>query len=141
VVEFFEKRNHTIYVILPNWRKEQVMSTQPAVIPTGGPAAIAQQPTAYNAEQEGLIELEEKGVIHFTPSKRVGSKHIKCDDDYYIVQLAVAKDGVIVSNNNFKRQLNHNDDFKRVIEERVLMYSFIDDTFMPVEDPLGMKSI
>jgi ribonuclease ZC3H12 len=45
--------------------------------------------------------------------------------------------GVIISNNNFKKYLNHNDEFKLVIEERVLMYSFIDETFMPDENPLG----
>ncbi len=54
-----------------------------------------------------------------------------------MLKFAAAKMAIIVSNNNFRRFLNQSDEFKQVIEERVLMYSFIDDTFMPAEDPLG----
>ncbi len=81
--------------------------------------------------------MEQKNQVYYTPSKRVGAKRIVCDDDSYMLKLAVAKMAIIVSNDNFKRFLNHSDDFKLVIEERVLMYSFIDGTFMPAEDPLG----
>ena len=148
VCDYFEKRNHQIYVLLPNWRKEQIMQNN--IISSMGSGGGGGQsnnsnhqstqisPVSTNSmDQEALVEMENKGLIHFTPSKRVGSKHIKCDDDNAILQLAVVKSGIIVSNDNFKRYLNHNDDFKHVILERVLMYSFIDDTFMPVDDPLG----
>ncbi len=176
VVDYFEKRQHQIYVLLPMWRKEQIMSNMivngnnngnsnsgssgngsPSPSPSSAVSNVNQSqqqqqqqqqqqtgvnansnPINLNSDQEALLELEDKGLIHFTPSKRVGSKHIKCDDDNAILQLAVAKNGIIVSNDNFKRYLNHSDDFKQVIEDRVLMYSFIDDTFMPAEDPLGI---
>ncbi len=58
-------------------------------------------------------------------------------DEFDFNPLIFISGGIIVSNNNFKKYLNHSEDFKKVIEERVLMYSFIDETFMPVEDPLG----
>jgi hypothetical protein len=133
VVEFFEKRQHSIYVILPNWRKEQIMA------PQANPMPGMQQlnPAQLQAEQDALKEMEDKNIVHFTPSKRVGSKHIKTDDDSFIIQLAVLKQAIIVSNDNFKRFLNQSDELKHVVEERVLMYSFIDDTFMPADDPLG----
>jgi len=148
VIDYFEKRNHQIYVILSLWRKEQIMTT------TSNPSLNSQQSQQQQQQQQLqqfsqqiyqpqtpdqllLYEMEQKNQIHYTPSKRVGSKRIVCDDDSYMLKLAVHKKAIIVSNDNFKRFLNHNDEFKLVIEERVLMYSFIDDTFMPAEDPLG----
>ena len=120
-VAFFEQRGNPVYVILPNWRKDQLMASSPII----------------NSEMEALADLESKGVVHMTPSKRLGPRHIKCDDDLTILSFAVKKEGVILSNDNFKRFLNYSDDYKNIIEERVLMYSFIDDMFMPAMDPLG----
>ena len=45
-------------------------------------------------------------------------------------------DGIIVSNNNFRKYL-YQEDFKKVIEDRVLVYTFIDETFIPNETPNG----
>lgn len=121
VIEYFEKRNHRIYVIIPQWRKEQIVS--------GG--------AHHAADQCLLADMEKRGLVHYSPSKRVGGKRMYCDDDSFILNLAVIKQAIIVSNDNFKRFLNQRDEFKQVIEERVLMYSFIEDNFMPAEDPLG----
>ena len=89
-------------------------------------------------EQAALLELEKNNQIHYTPAKKLGNKRIVCDDDTTILRLALNNQGIIVSNDNFKRFINQNgEEFKQVIEERVLMYSFIDEKFMPVEDPLG----
>lgn len=155
VVDYFEKRNHQIFVILSSWRKEQIMSipmSQNNNSATSSSSSIInsqqqqtsnqqqqQQPlnTQLTPDQLALIEMEQKNQVYYTPSKRVGAKRIVCDDDSYMLKLAVAKMAIIVSNDNFKRFLNHSEDFKLVIEERVLMYSFIDSTFMPAEDPLG----
>lgn len=159
VVDYFEKRNHQIYVILSSWRKEQIMaSTISGATAANGSAtsstssllnsqnsqsqqnagnSVQPQSTQLTPDQLALMEMEQKNYIYYTPSKRVGAKRIVCDDDSYMLKLAVAKCAIIVSNDNFKRFLNHSDDFKLVIEERVLMYSFIDNTFMPAEDPLG----
>jgi hypothetical protein len=82
--------------------------------------------------------MEKKEQIHYIPAKKVGSKRIVCDDDLTMLRLALTKSGIIVSNDDFKRYLNNShEEYKQIIEERVLMYSFIDDTFMPAEDPLG----
>lgn len=120
VVEYFEKKHHQIYVIIPQWRKEQIISSS----------------TPGN-DQLILNEMEQKNIVHYSPSKRVGGKRMYCDDDSFILNLCVIKQGIIVSNDNFKRFLNQREEFKQVIEERVLMYSFIEDNFMPAEDPLG----
>lgn len=150
VVDYFEKRNHQIYVILSSWRKEQIMasplsnsassltnSVQNTTQQSSTTLQQQQQQQPLTPDQQALIEMEQKNQVYYTPSKRVGAKRIVCDDDSYMLKLCVAKMGIIVSNDNFKRFLNYSDDFKLVIEERVLMYSFIDNTFMPAEDPLG----
>jgi hypothetical protein len=126
VVDYFEKRNHQIFVILSHWRREQIMA-----------GSASQQEGALTVDQQALLEMESKGQTNYIPSKKVGAKRIVCDDDTPMLRTAFNKSGIIVSNDNFKRFLNTDPDFKQVIEERVLMYSFIDDTFMPAEDPLG----
>lgn len=126
VVEYFEKKNHKIYAILSQSRRDQIMA-----------ANTANNLQPKTPDQQILLDMESKSQIHYTPNKRVGAKRIDPDEDIVKLQFAHSKGGIIVSNNNFKKYLNHSEDFKKVIEEAVLMYSFIDDTFMPVEDPLG----
>lgn len=60
-----------------------------------------------------------------------------CYDDRYILKLAVDNDGIVVSNDNYRDLLQESNEFKKVVEERILMYSFVNDRFMPPDDPLG----
>lgn len=60
-----------------------------------------------------------------------------CYDDRYILKLAAEIDGIVVSNDNYRDLAQENPEFRRVIEERILMYSFVNDRFMPPDDPLG----
>ena len=73
----------------------------------------------------------------YTPSKTLKQKRIACYDDRYILQIACEKDGVVVSNDNFRDLYLEKPEWKKLIEERVLMYSFVDDMFMPPDDPHG----
>lgn len=56
---------------------------------------------------------------------------------YFLLQLAVDNDGIVVSNDNYRDLANESTEFKKVVEERVLMFSFVNDRFMPPDDPLG----
>lgn len=60
-----------------------------------------------------------------------------CYDDRYILRLAAEVDGIVVSNDNYRDLAQENPEFRKVIEERILMYSFVNDRFMPPDDPLG----
>ncbi len=79
------------------------------------------------SDQEVLFELERDKVLVFTPARRVQGKRVVCYDDRYIIKLAAETDGIVVSNDHYKDLVNENHDFKKVIEERLLMYSFVDD--------------
>lgn len=42
-----------------------------------------------------------------------------------------------MSNDNYRDLVQESSEFKKVVEDRILMYSFVSDRFMPPDDPLG----
>lgn len=116
---FLERGHHDITVFVPAWRKEQ------------------SRPDAPITDQEILRRLEKQKVLVFTPSRRVQGRRVVCYDDRFIVKLAFESDGIIVSNDNYRDLANEKPEWKRFIDERLLMYSFVNDKFMPPDDPLG----
>ncbi|XP_036024512.1 LOW QUALITY PROTEIN: probable ribonuclease ZC3H12D [Onychomys torridus] len=121
-VDWFRDRGHTyIKVFVPSWRKEPSRSDTPI------------------REPHVLEELERQAVLVYTPSRKVNGKRVVCYDDRYIVKVAFEKDGVIVSNDNYRDLQNENPEWKWFIEQRLLMFSFVNDRFMPPDDPLGRR--
>uniref|UniRef100_A0A3Q3STA0 Endoribonuclease ZC3H12A-like n=1 Tax=Mastacembelus armatus TaxID=205130 RepID=A0A3Q3STA0_9TELE len=119
-VDWFLERGHRdITVFVPAWRKEQ------------------SRPDALITDQEILRRLEKKKILVFTPSRRVQGRRVVCYDDRFIVKLAYESDGIIVSNDNYRDLANEKPEWKKFIDERLLMYSFVNDKFMPPDDPLG----
>lgn len=89
-------------------------------------------------DQHILRELEKKKILVFTPSRRVGGKRVVCYDDRFIVKLAFESDGVVVSNDTYRDLQSERQEWKRFIEERLLMYSFVNDKYGP--SPWGSGS-
>lgn len=79
------------------------------------------------ADQEILRKLEKEKILVFTPSRRVQGRRVVCYDDRFIVKLAFESDGIIVSNDNYRDLANEKPEWKRFIDERLLMYSFVND--------------
>ncbi|XP_031626305.1 endoribonuclease ZC3H12A isoform X2 [Contarinia nasturtii] len=119
-VDWFLNRGHKeITVFVPKFRKENPRPDNPI------------------KDQELLFELEKERMLVYTPSRFVGGKRTVCYDDRYILKLAAESDGVVVSNDNYRDLANENLEYKKVVDERLLMYSFVADRFMPPDDPLG----
>ncbi|KAM7384583.1 hypothetical protein PAMA_011781 [Pampus argenteus] len=119
-VNFFLDRGHTkITVFVPSWRKEHP------------------RPDVPITDQHILRDLEKRKILVFTPSRHYGGKRVVCNDDRFIVQLGYDSDGIIVSNDMYRDLQVTEPEWKRFIEERLLMYSFVNDKFMPPDDPLG----
>ncbi|KAF6730315.1 putative ribonuclease ZC3H12C [Oryzias melastigma] len=116
---FFGRGHRDITVFVPAWRKEQ------------------SRPDALITDQEILRRLEKEKILVFTPSRRVQGRRVVCYDDRFIVKLAYESDGIIVSNDNYRDLANEKPEWKKFIDERLLMYSFVNDKFMPPDDPLG----
>ncbi|XP_057595854.1 probable ribonuclease ZC3H12D [Hippopotamus amphibius kiboko] len=121
-VDWFRDRGHTyIKVFVPSWRKDPPRSDTPI------------------REQHVLEDLERQSVLVYTPSRKVSGKRVVCYDDRYIVKVAYEQDGVIVSNDNYRDLQSENPEWKWFIEQRLLMFSFVNDRFMPPDDPLGRR--
>lgn len=119
-VEWFRMRGHTeITVFVPLWRKE------------------TSRPDSKIKDQHILMNLEKEKVLVFTPARRIGGKRVVCYDDRFILKLAAETGGIVVSNDNYRDLLNEDPEYRKVVEERLLMYSFVNDRFMPPDDPLG----
>ena len=78
-------------------------------------------------DQDVLSELERHKFLVFTPARRVGGKRVICYDDRYILKLAAQNGGVVVSNDNYRDLMSENTEYKKVVEQRLLMYSFVND--------------
>ncbi|ESO89198.1 hypothetical protein LOTGIDRAFT_92934, partial [Lottia gigantea] len=119
-VDYFRQRGHKkITVFVPQWRKE------------------TSRPGAQIKDQEIMRQLEKEKVLVFTPSRRIGGKRVVCYDDRFILDLAHDKNGIVVSNDNYRDLHNEKTQYKKVAEEQLLPYLFAEDKFMPPEDPLG----
>ncbi|XP_068458199.1 probable ribonuclease ZC3H12C [Clinocottus analis] len=116
---FLDLGHRDITVFVPAWRKEQ------------------SRPDALITDQEILRRLEKEKILVFTPSRRVQGRRVVCYDDRFIVKLAYESEGIIVSNDNYRDLANEKPEWKKFIDERLLMYSFVNDKFMPPDDPLG----
>ena len=119
-VDWFRNRGHReITVFVPQWRRESPRAEYPIT------------------DQEILNQLEAEKILTFTPSRRIGNKRIVCYDDRFIVSLATQTNGVIVSNDNFRDLAEENEKWRKTIEHRLVMFTFVNDIFMVPEDPLG----
>ncbi|KAI6181984.1 C3H1-type domain-containing protein [Aphelenchoides fujianensis] len=119
-VDFFVRRGHSeIFVFVPKFYQE------------------TPRPDTPIADQHLLFELENEGRLIWTPSRRVNGRRIVCHDDRYILSTAYEKNAVIVSNDEFRDCLREHPEYKSMLAQRLLMYSFVDGKFVPPEDPLG----
>lgn len=66
----------------------------------------------------------------WTPSRRIGGRRIVCHDDRYILKTAEEKDAVIVSNDEYRDLVKENPHYRKLVEQRLLMYSFVDGNFV-----------
>ena len=58
-------------------------------------------------------------------------------DERTMLKAAAASEGVLVTNENFRDAASESEDFRRIVEERTLIFSYINDHFVPPDDPLG----
>jgi len=112
VVDYFKKRGHThIEVYIPQFRR----STKITDCRTTNP--------------EILDALQSEGILIYTPSKSY--------DDRFVITSAIARDGVIVSNDKYRDIISEKAENAQEITKRLLPYVIVKDLFMPAEDPFG----
>lgn len=120
VVDYFKSRGHNhIKVFVPEWRKE------------------SSRPETPISDQYILEALDKERILVYTPSRKINGRRVVCYDDRFIVKYAHAEGGVIVSNDQYRDLMQENSDWRRVIEQHLLQFTFANDHFMPPDDPLG----
>nr|XP_033798000.1 NEDD4-binding protein 1 [Geotrypetes seraphini] len=116
-VAFFWRNGHrNITVFVPQWRTKR----DPNI-----------------TEQHFLTELQNLGILSFTPARTVLGTRIASHDDRFLLHLAEKTGGVIVTNDNFKEFVIESPVWREIIKERLLQYTFAGDIFMIPDDPLG----
>ena len=79
------------------------------------------------SDQPILNALERENVLTFTPSRQIQGKRLACYDDRYILNLAAETNAVIVSNDHYRDLVEEKAVYKKLLEEKVLMFSFVND--------------
>ncbi|XP_037717671.1 probable ribonuclease ZC3H12C isoform X2 [Drosophila subpulchrella] len=114
-LQYFEKIGHDVKAVIPMFRRNIYKSSNP----------------------ELLDKLHKEGKIVFTPCKNLHGQMSSCYDDRFILQLAYEKNAAVVSNDNYRDLIDENPAFKKIVENRVLGYSWCDDIFILPKDPYG----
>ncbi|KAF5895064.1 NEDD4-binding protein 1, partial [Clarias magur] len=116
-VEAFWRRGHReITVFVPQWRQKK----DPNI-----------------TEQHFLNQLEDLRLLSFTPSREVCGQRISSHDDRFLLHLAEKTGGIIVTNDNLRDFVTQSEAWRKIIQERLLQFTFVEDHFMIPDDPLG----
>ncbi|XP_022222746.2 uncharacterized protein LOC111074321 isoform X2 [Drosophila obscura] len=114
-LQYFDKMGHNVKAVIPMFRKNATKSSNP----------------------ELLDKLHKEGKIVFTPCKNLPGQMSTSYDDRFILQLAYEWNAAVVSNDNYRDLINENPAFKKIVETRVLGYSWCDNIFILPKDPYG----
>ena len=117
VADHFKKNGHaTIVAFVPQFRKRSGQVLDRAL----------------------LQELEEEGVVVFTPSREVDGERITSYDDPFVLDYAAMYGGVVVSKDNYRDLAHRKPEWMEVVKKRILMPTFVgEDIVMWPHDPLG----
>ncbi|XP_072526469.1 NEDD4-binding protein 1 [Salminus brasiliensis] len=116
VQHFWSRGHRKISVFVPQWRQKR----DPKI-----------------KEHHFMTQLQDLGLLSFTPSREVQGQRINSYDDRFMLQLAQKTNGVIVTNDNMRDLVDESVVWKEIIKERLLQYLFAGDNFMVPDDPLG----
>ncbi|XP_033853004.1 protein KHNYN-like [Acipenser ruthenus] len=113
---FWNKGHRNITVFVPQWRQKRDTRIK---------------------EQKYLTELQNVGLLSYTPSREVEGKRITAYDDRFMLQLAEKAGGVILTNDNLRDFIDESLAWRNLIKKSLLQYTFAGDLFMVPDDPLG----
>ena len=138
VHDWFASRGHEVLIILPQSRKSKLMAK------------------GRKEEVAKLDNLEKSGILFYSPSRRTNTRSWDCYNDIFIVDIAARKQGIVVSNDNYRDVLKlRNEEFNEQIKNRYIQivvslirfyilittrtlgFMLCGGMFIPPQDPLG----
>ncbi|XP_055537376.1 uncharacterized protein LOC129725484 isoform X2 [Wyeomyia smithii] len=114
-IQYFKKMGHEVKAVVPQFRLKKDKST----------------------DQKLLEKLYKDGDVLLAPSKNLPGQWSSSYDDRLIISVTEKFDGVIISNDNFRDLLTESDSWKKIIETRVIGYTWAMDAFFLPDDPYG----
>ncbi|XP_035911939.1 NEDD4-binding protein 1-like isoform X2 [Anopheles stephensi] len=114
-IRYFKKLGHEVTAVVPQFRLKKHQSTDYVL----------------------LEKLNRDGDITLAPCKSLPGQFSSSYDDRLILSVAEQFDGVIISNDNFRDLLEISPAWRRIIETRVIGYSWVKDCFFLPDDPYG----
>ncbi|CAL1688751.1 unnamed protein product [Lasius platythorax] len=111
VVDYFKLRGHDVKVFLPQYLRKR--------------------------EYTLLEEFYRKGIVVFTPSRKIAGRQITSHDDWYILEYATACGGIVISSDQYRDWYEEKPEWRDTILNRLLTPTFVGDYVMFPEDPLG----
>lgn len=116
VQQFWGRGHRKITVFVPQWRQKKDQKIK---------------------EHHYLNELQDLGLLSFTPSREVEGRRINSYDDRFMLNLAQQTNGVIVTNDNLRDLVDESPAWRDIIKRSLLQYVFAGDLFMLPDDPMG----
>ena len=65
-----------------------------------------------------MDELQERGILSYTPHRRTEGRSWNCYDDITIVEYAAKKKAIVVTNDNYRDLISESEEFREQIESR-----------------------
>lgn len=84
-----------------------------------------------------LERLHRQGKITLTPCKNLPGKCTTSYDDRFIFEIAAQFDAVIISNDNYRDIILEDSNWRKIVETRVVGYTFFNDLLILPKDPYG----
>uniref|UniRef100_A0A182Q8V2 RNase NYN domain-containing protein n=1 Tax=Anopheles farauti TaxID=69004 RepID=A0A182Q8V2_9DIPT len=114
-IRYFKKLGHEVVAVVPQYKLKKHQSTDYVL----------------------LDKLHRQGDVTLAPSKNLPGQCSSTYDDRLILSIAEQFDGVIISNDNFRDLLDISPAWRRIIETRVIGYTWVKDCFFLPDDPYG----
>uniref|UniRef100_A0A182WIL0 RNase NYN domain-containing protein n=1 Tax=Anopheles minimus TaxID=112268 RepID=A0A182WIL0_9DIPT len=114
-INYFKKLGYEVTAVVPQFRLKRHHSTDYVL----------------------LEKMLRGGDITLAPCKNLPGQYSSTYDDRLILSVAEQFDGVIISNDNFRDLLEISPAWRRIIETRVIGYTWVKDCFFLPDDPYG----
>ncbi|XP_040170469.1 NEDD4-binding protein 1 [Anopheles arabiensis] len=114
-INYFKKLGFEVTAVVPQFKLKRYQSTDQAL----------------------LEQMHRNGDVTLAPCKSLPGQCSSSYDDRLILSIAEQFDGVIISNDNFRDLLDISPEWRRIIETRVVGYSWVKDCFFLPDDPYG----
>ena len=113
VILFWRKRGHIVRVLLPRFWAKKVREVAP------------------RAQADALDLLLRDGTVCFTPSQEGHG-----GDDLYVIQYAMHRDGLIISNDMFRDHISEQAGLADFLRESLVPFSFVGGMYIPSPEML-----